>query len=95
MPNIFGNNQTFFRPSSSGGGGGGTTNEILTGQTVNNGSTTIAHTLGAEPKTVLFFRDTGEPLLLQWQPNGANPTTEIDITNAMPQFTGVTIQLSA
>jgi hypothetical protein len=79
----------------SGGGGGGTTSQFLTGQTVNNGITTISHTLGVAPKTVLFFRSTGEALILQWQPNGANPTTQIDITNAMPQFTGVTIQLSA
>lgn len=81
--------------TASGGSGGGATTEILTGQTVNNGSTDITHTLGEAPDTVLFFRSTGEPLILQWTPKVGAETTQITVTNAMPQFTGVTIQLAA
>lgn len=80
--------------TAGGGSGGGTTNSILTAQTINNGVTTITHTLGAQPETVTFFRSTGEILVLQWTPTSGNETTQIDVTNAMPQFTGVTIQLA-
>lgn len=96
MAQIFAQATTFFRgPAPSSGGGGGSNTDFLTGQTVNNGSTDIAHTLGVAPTTVLFFRSTGEPLILQWQPKPGSETTTITVTNATPTLTGVTIQLSA
>lgn len=80
---------------STGGGNGSGSSDFLTGQTIANGSSTITHTLGQEPKTVLFFNSSGQPVMVEWTANVTNPTTQIDVVNAMPQFTGATIELSA
>jgi hypothetical protein len=79
--------------TGGGGGGGGLDSQIITGQTINSGTTVVAHALGAAPNTVLVFNANGQVQVLQWVPTPGSETTSITITSFV-SIANTTVQLS-
>lgn len=78
---------------SATGSSGGIKSNILTGKTINAGTTDIIHGLGEQPLVVMFYNANGQPQILQWQPKAGSEDTTITVTSFV-NLTDITIQLS-